>query len=417
VGPTVPGECDDDPWGNYGTHGGTHAGKEASTTIKLWRLDLEANQDLDPQLGYPNYHSVFADSVTTTATVVGSSALEYRWRSWLGASIHKEITKSSGSWSGRLIDYTSIDCWVKVINQCDLTRIDFAERGIYIDATTRRPEWTTEVQLAGVNDNWLSDLPPAFPQIDWGWHTVGSPPRQELPTYGRNTNARTHYENEFNEVVVPYYSNNSGHFAADYASFFSKVSEITSGPHKGFFYNNDPTMYQINRQILSNHWINPLAGHPSTPALDNNGNAYTNWLAVFEAHIGADCKCLSPTTHGGTGTGTFYQANLYHEGTGNPNSPNNRLLGHHSRLEDGFASGSRALLDPIYRCDLLYSDDKEVLRAMDEGHRQEASEELLLLLGALHGYVKYDPAKHNYTGDVFIYTPGAGWHAMGKDTF
>src|SRR5690606_17005104 len=116
---------------------------------------------------------------------------------------------------------------------------------VYLDPSIRRPEWTTEVQLAGINDNWLNNLPPAFPQVDWGWHAVGNPPKDELPTYGRNTNAREHYENEFNEVVVPYYSNNTGDFAADYASFPSKVTEITSGPNTGFYYNNDPTMYEI----------------------------------------------------------------------------------------------------------------------------------------------------------------------------
>lgn len=217
--------------------------------------------------------------------------------------------------------------------------------------------------------------------------------------------------------VVPYYDVNSGDFAADYASFASKITEITSGPNEGFFYNSDPTMYEINRQILSNHWINPAAGHPTTPALDNNGNPYMNWLEVFEAYYGADCKCLNPSAHGGTGTGTFYQANLYHEGRGNPNSPNNRLLGHHSRLEDGFANGSRAVLDPIYRCDLLYAVTEDGLRADDEVHRADASNRLLLLIGALHGYISADPSKHSYKGDVFIYIPASGWGPLGKDTF
>lgn len=405
---STEGECDEKKQGGYYEHVGDHGGASASCTIKFWRVDLEANVDLDPVIGYPHYEFEFATDVTNTATVGGGTAIEYLWKSYVGGTLHKQVTTTGGSWSGEIVAYTGIECRAKVVNACDLTTYSYRTESIYLDPDIRRPGWTTEVQLAGTDDNWLSGDGDAFPQIDWSVHADGT-----KPDYGRLANARIPYDLNYDEVVVPLYSEQIK-YSSDYAAFESKTTEITGGPNEGFFYNTDPTMYEIRRKALSNYWINPAASHPASPALDNNGNPYTNWLSVEEAAFGTDCSCLDPSVHGGTGTGAWFRANRWHENSGSPASPNKRLLGHFSRLEDYYAANSRSLVDPIYRCDLKYSSTRDGLRAADEAERAAASALLLGAIGALHPYVQSDPAKHNFTGDILVYQPLSGWNAYSK---
>jgi len=374
---------------------------------------LEANKDLDPVLGYPYYISQFASNVTISANAVGTSIYETDWTSMVDGITLNELEDGPDSWSGKIVASTDILCWATVWNQCDLPYKKLAIGDVTIDPSIRRPGWTTEAQLARIDTDWLDSDQLAFPQVDWSARVVGGIVVEE-PTYGRNANARSGYEMEFEAMVVPFYSD-STHYLTDYNSFSGKREEIASGPNMGLFYNTDNQMYEVKRQVVSNYWIKPTAGKPAIP-VNYNGNPYTNWLQVFEAVKGANCKCLNPGMHGGTGAGTFYQANLYHEGYGNPNSPNDRLLGHQSRLEDGYATEPRAIVDPIYRCDLLYATTEEGLRAQNEGQRAYASAILSILQGT-HHYIDQDPSRHSFYGDVHIYIPANGWQDMGKDTF
>lgn len=408
------GDCYEDHRGRMGTHTASkHLGATATCTVKLWRLDLEANKDLDPVSGYPHYISQFASNVAISADAVGTSIYQTDWTSIVDGEVQNDIENGSSSWSGKIVASTGILCWATVWNQCDLTNKKLAIGDVTIHPSIRRPGWTTEVQLARTETDWLDNDELAFPQVDWSDRVAGGK-IVEVPTYGRNANARSGYEMAFTEMVVPIYSD-SVNYTADYNSFGSMRDEITSGPNMGLFYNTNNALYEVNRQILSNYWIKPTAGKPTIPA-DHSGNSYTNWLGVFEAVKGADCKCLDPGMHGGTGTGTYYRANLYHEGNGNPSSPNGRLIGHQSRLEDGYAAESRAIVDPVYRCDLLYDNTEDGLRGQNEGQRAAASANLSIIQGS-HAVINDNPAWHSFKGDIHIYTPAAGWADAGKGTF
>lgn len=408
-------QCQERKQGGYYDHTGNHGGATATCTVKFWRADLTANVDIRPNYEYPHYACEFATNVTTTATVVGATAYEYKWASWINGSIHKSVTNTSNTWVGKLVDYTSIDCQIKVRNQCDLSQWDYAWPGIYIDATQRRPDWMMAISLDGQNLNWLSDKPDAFPQVNEAkWEPGGE------YAYGQNTNFLEKYRGFSTIIVTPIYVHdqdpNPPELPDDYEAFEGTTGYIDSGPHEGFFFNDDPTLYAVKRYLLSNHWINPNpgVGHPSVPAKDKDNHDYTNWASLLQLNeLGPGCKCLYPARHDGEGASAHYNANQRHETYGSPyqGSPPNWALGHQGLMQGAVENGYPDWYDAVWRCDLLYSATVNGLRISDEGARNFVNQKLLDQALLLHqnGYLGTQPDSHNYCGDLPVFTSGSGW--------
>jgi hypothetical protein len=409
IGATSPGACNEKKNGDLYEHTpNSHGGASATCTIKLWRLDMEANQDLDPLLGYPFYTFEFAKYTTTTATVIGATPVEYRWRSTIGGPLHAELTSTSNTWAGKIVASTGIDCRAMVVNACKSTQNEYAEHFIHLYPSIRRPGWTMDVSLTGADYEWQQG------NEDW------FPGNVDMEFFAANTNLDEDYLPFSGVVVTPVYGAENEFDPFDYGdvpvaadSFENVIDEVVSGPCINLWYNTDPSLYKVDRTVLVNYWVTPDAVAPSTPALDPDGDPYTNWLQVQADQFGDYCICSNPSGHGGNTTNIRFVFLTWHEGFGAPLSPNAVYLGHQGQLEDAILNGPRMDYDAVWRCDLQYATSPGGLLAIDEAQRAHVQANLFSRTMSVHSFVNGYWDRHNFNGNIYVYGPlTSAWESL-----
>ncbi len=442
ISDTVPGDCDEDRSGEEAEHYpiAVHAGTSATCTIKLWSVDIEVQGDSVDEIfsNDTDYHSTFAETVTTEITVTGATPYGYVWESAFATDPDDALVLIPGTsnWEGKLIDKTIIGCLVYVENAIDPTQLETRTVTTVIDPQKRRDGWNIEVKENIETDkDWKSNDPLAFP---------GQSTNQRTAALGLNSNSNDDYrrgragasgvfeETEYDHLIVtPIYTDLNDEFT-DAPDEFENVIEYVddSGPNDvggldRFCYVSDKTLYKIDRITLINYWTTPNATKPQVspfidqngnPILDPQGNSWTNWLEVQQNNLtsGDSCQCSNPSAH--NVSNIHYQFIVQHESYGNPASQFQHLLGHQVLIED---AASNPLLsgtyDTVYRCDLLYGKGTtnvtplEDLRNKAEDERLQSTVQLLTKASSVHSYITADYEKHNYHGNYYNFSSTGNW--------